>query len=160
MAVRKESFRGGFSAVRLIRTAKIPLNVITLYNSMAQKYNPRLIKGRHSYTPGELAGLFGISRKTCFRWLEEGLRPIQRNTRPLLIWGEEVRRFLSEKKKRRKAKLEANEYLCMKCKRPVQANPESETIVPTGKRVGKEAREQLSRQGECRHCGTRVIRLL
>ena len=127
---------------------------------MTRRYNTRLVKARKSYTPEELSKLFGVCKKTCFRWIDEGLRPIEANTRPLIIMGYEVRRFLSKMKKSRKTKLEANEYFCLKCKRATRANEATETIAPTGKLIGKEAREQLCKRGKCEKCGSEVKRFL
>ena len=123
---------------------------------MTQKYNPRLITSRRSYTPKEIATLFGKNKQTVFRWLAIGLRPLEENTKPLLIMGDELRRFLLEKKKKRKVSLKENEFFCFKCRQAVRAKSETEKMVPTGNRIGKDARKQFFRRGKCERCGTEV----
>ena len=98
---------------------------------MTRRYNPRLITSRHSYTPEEIATLFRINKKTIFRWLGDGLHPLEKNTRPLL-----------------------------KCRVPTRATLGTEETVPTGKTIGKNARKQFFQQGKCERCGTKVNRLV
>jgi hypothetical protein len=123
-------------------------------------YNPRLIKGQHSYSVEEIASLFGINKKTCFRWLQEGLEPIEQNTKPLLIWGNDLRTFLIRKKKEKKVTLGSKEFYCMKCKCAVRATVGTEKELPTGKKIGRNARVQLYRIGKCGKCGIQVVRYL
>lgn len=125
---------------------------------MKQRYNPRLITTRRSYTPEEIAILFGTHKHTVFRWLKNGLRPIEKNTRPLLIMGEELRRFLTKKKSERKKPLQKNEYYCFKCRRATQAKQGTEETVPTGKKIGRDAHDLLVRKGKCEQCGIEVNR--
>lgn len=127
---------------------------------MTRRYNPRLITSRHSYTPEDIATLFHINKKTIFRWLGDGLHPLEKNTRPLLIMGDELRRFLLEKKKKRKVSLKEGEYYCVKCKTSTRAKPKTESMVPTGKTIGKSARKQFFQRGKCERCGTIVNRLV
>ncbi len=126
---------------------------------MTRRYNPRLITSRRSYTSEEIATLLGINKKTVFLWLKDGLHPLEKNTRPLLVMGGELRRFLAEIRKRRGSPpLKENEYFCLKCKRATQVKSGTEVLVPTGKRIGREAREQFVRRGKCERCGTEVNR--
>lgn len=127
---------------------------------MTRRYNPRLITSRHSYTPEEIATLFHINKKTIFRWLGDGLHPLEKNTRPLLIMGDELRHFLSEKMKKRKIPLQKGEYYCLKCKVPTRAKSGTEETAPTGKTIGKNARKQFFQRGKCERCGTKVNRLV
>ncbi len=123
---------------------------------MKKRYNPRLVTSRRSYTPEEIAILFGAHKHTVFRWLKNGLRPIEKDTRPLLIMGDELRHYLTEKKKKRKANLKENEFFCFKCKKVTQAKQGTEETVPTGKMIGKDSHEQLVRKGKCEQCGIEV----
>ena len=123
-------------------------------------YNIRLIKARRSYSITEMASLLGVDRKTCQRWIKEGLKPIEEGTNPLLFMGESLKRFLKEKKKKRKCKLEKDEFFCMKCHKAVRAKIGSEEIVKTGKKIGKNDAEQLKKIGICEVCNTPVNRFL
>lgn len=123
-------------------------------------YNPRLIKGQRSYTVEEIANVYGVDHKTCRRWLKEGLEPIRRNTKPLLIWGNDVRLFLVQKRNNKKVSLKGDEFFCMKCKKAVKAQATTVETKPTGKKIGREDREQLYSTGKCNVCGTKVTRFL
>jgi hypothetical protein len=62
---------------------------------MPKRYNTRLIKASRSYSPSEIAKLFDIDRKTCFRWIKsKGLRVIEKNTNPLLVYGKDLKEFI------------------------------------------------------------------
>lgn len=129
---------------------------------MTHKYNPRLVTARRSYTPEEVARLFGINKHTVFRWfkIKNGLRPLEAHKKPLIVMGEEIRRFLTVKRKERKFPLKENECFCLKCKRPSRAKAGTEKTVPTGKTIGKEPRKQFFRIAKCERCGTEMRRLV
>jgi DNA-directed RNA polymerase subunit RPC12/RpoP len=123
---------------------------------MALNYNIRRIKSRASYSPSEVAKLLGVDRKTCFRWIKEGLEVIEKNTKPLLIMGEKLKIFIANKQAKRRPKLAQDEYFCMKCHKPVRAWAGSEQTIKTGKKIGKGDWEQTNKIGNCEHCGTKL----
>lgn len=127
---------------------------------MAIKYNINLIKARKSYTPQEIAELFGISKRTCFRWLKKGLEPMELNTNPLLIMGYDLIDFLQTKQKQRKIKLQANEYYCLKCRMAVKAKIGTEKKVKAGHKIGRQNKEQYKKIALCEHCQTKINRFL
>lgn len=127
---------------------------------MTLKYNTKLIKARNSYTVAEIANLFDTHKRTCFRWLEEGLKVVRENTNPLLIMGYDLKKFLQARQKARKTKLQANEYYCCKCHRAVKAKIGSEKVIKTGKTLGKQNIEQLNKIGICNQCGSKINRFL
>ncbi len=124
------------------------------------KYNPRLLVSRRSYTVEELAGLYKRDPKTVFRWLKQGLEPIERNTKPLLIIGKAVREFLQSQKKQVRVKLKEDEYFCFKCRRAVRAKEGTTMTIMTGKKIGKVSRNQECLTGKCVVCETKLYRLL
>jgi predicted transcriptional regulator len=122
-------------------------------------YNIHNIKVRRSYSIGEITSLFGISRKTCSRWINKcGLKAVEVNVSPLLIMGADLREFIIKRKTKRKAKLKNDEFYCFKCRKPVKAKAGSEGAVKTGKKIGKNEREQLQKTGVCQFCNTRLKR--
>lgn len=123
-------------------------------------YNTHRIKARRSYSITEMALLFGIDRKTCQHWIKGGLRPIEQGTSPLLVMGEELKKFLKERSKKRKCELKDEEFFCMKCHKAAIAEEGSEKIVKTGKKIGKANKEQLKKIGVCAACGTKINRFL
>lgn len=124
-------------------------------------YNVNLITARRSYSVNEIASLFGIDRKTCGRWIKyEGLMVIERNTKPLLIMGADLIDFIKKKREKKKIHLKENEFFCVKCHKAVRAKIGSEQIIKTGKRIGKDNREQLKKTGICDNCNTKLSKFL
>ena len=128
---------------------------------MSANYNPNLIRVKRSYSPSEIASLFGINRKTCSRWIKnEGLKVIEKNTNPLLIMGQDLKNFITKKRLKRKTKLKSDEYFCVKCNNARKAKSGSEKIVKTGKTIGLKKKEQEKKTGICESCGTKLNRFL
>lgn len=126
---------------------------------MTKKYNARLIRARRSYSPKEIAGIFSVDKRTCFRWIGKGLRVMQENTSPLLIMGYEVKKFLKNKRGV-KIRLGEDEYYCLKCRKAVKAKTGSARTVETGKRIGKENRKQLCKIADCGQCDLKIRKFL
>mgnify|MGYP001611851423 FL=1 len=119
------------------------------------------IKLRKSYSIAEMVSLLGIDRKTCGRWIKnEGLKVIEENTYPLLVIGADLEDFIRKKRAKNRFTLKENEFLCFKCHKAVRAKIESERIVKTGKRIGKNNKEQYKNIGVCETCGTEINKYL
>lgn len=78
-------------------------------------YNTRLIRATWPYTVQEIADLFGIHKNVVLRWLKAGL-VADRSTRPFLIRGTELSRFLSDRRAKRRQKCAPAEFYCFKCR--------------------------------------------
>jgi len=126
---------------------------------MPKRYKTKLIRQRRSYTLEEIAKLQNKGKRTCFRWIEEGLSVVEIDAKPLLVMGYELKRFLEEKQKKNKAPMEKDEYYCLRCKKPAKARLGSEQINPTGKKIGKDNREQMMKTGLCNVCNGKLYRL-
>lgn len=125
------------------------------------KYNTNLITTRGSYYVAEIASLWGIDRKTCERWIKvRGLATIEGDTKPFLILGKDLIDFIKKQREKGRISVRENEFLCMKCRRSVKAKIGSEQTIKTGKRIGKDNREQLKKTGICENCGTRLNKFL
>jgi hypothetical protein len=83
-------------------------------------YNAQLIKLTWPYTVQEVADLFGIQTHAVLNWLAEGLHA-DRTTRPFLIRGTDLARFLRDRQARRRQQCAADEFYCFKCRAPRQA---------------------------------------
>ena len=83
-------------------------------------YNTRLIKATWPYTVEEIAALFDLHKNAVLRWLKEGL---QANTesRPYLVRGNELTRFLDNRQQSKKQKCAPTEFFCFKCRAPRNA---------------------------------------
>lgn len=126
-----------------------------------QNYNLNAIKSKASYSMTEMSSLLGVDRKTCSRWIKsEGLEVIEKNVSPLLVMGADLIKFIKNKRLKRKMPLKENEFLCFKCHKVVKVKTGSEQTVKTGKRIGKDNREQFKKIGICEVCGTKVNKYL
>lgn len=128
---------------------------------MAKKYNAHLIKLRKSYSIKDICLLFAIDRKTCSSWIRnKGLKVLEENMSPLLVMGIDLKDFIRKKRAKNQFTLKENEFLCLKCRKAVKPKIGTEKIVKTGKRIGKENREQLRKMGICEACGTKLNRYI
>ncbi len=83
-------------------------------------YNVRLVKATWPYTVQEIADLFKLHKNVVLRWLKEGLYA-DRDSRPFLIRGDELSRFLSERMATRRTKCAPDQFYCFKCRGPRKA---------------------------------------
>lgn len=61
--------------------------------------------------------MFGSHRNTVREWLRAGLKAVD-GGRPALILGSELRRFLSERRARRKCRTPPGMIFCLRCREP------------------------------------------
>ncbi len=102
-----------------------------------------------SYTVKELANELGISEKTIFRWIENGLRIVDGSKKPILIMGVEVKDFTRRKDSKKKVgKIKRNEFLCLTCKK--------------GRRAKRGSIKKLKSKklGECYVCNGKMSRTI
>ncbi len=85
------------------------------------RFDSRKISQHKSYTIKELSDLVGMSEKTCLRWIEQGLATVSGSHKPILILGNEVKKFIRNKNSGVKIKLKRHEFYCFKCKQPRRA---------------------------------------
>ena len=126
---------------------------------MPKRYKTNLIRRRTAYTLEEIAELLDKDKRTCFRWIAEGLKVIEVDAKPLLVMGNELKRFLEERRNKNKVSMEKDEYYCLHCRKPSKAKFGSEKINPTGKNIGKDNREQMMKIGLCEVCDGKIFRL-
>lgn len=73
-----------------------------------------------SYTVEEITEHLGITKGTVYRWIKEGLAPIDQK-HPYLFQGKGLKSFLKERQSNRKWKCNIIELPCLKCQRPSKA---------------------------------------
>lgn len=74
--------------------------------------------------------------------------------------GADLKDFIKKKRSKRKMFLKEDEMFCLKCRKGVLPKIGSGRVVKTGKRIGKENREQFKKTGSCEHCGTGLNKYL
>ena len=79
--------------------------------------NPKLAKIHRSYSVEDAARLFKIHKNTVRNWLKQGLATID-DQRPTLIRGQELARFLTERRARSKQRCGPGRIYCLPCRAP------------------------------------------
>lgn len=92
------------------------MNWKLLFELIAMKINPQRISKHRSYTIKEICVLLCLDEKTCFRWIEAGLKTIDGCKKPILISGESLKEFIKNRRLKKKIKVSRYQFLCMTCK--------------------------------------------
>jgi hypothetical protein len=112
--------------------------------------NPRLVKIHRSYSVEDISRLFKLHKNTVRNWLKLGLDPIDRQ-RPILMRGEELRRFLTERRARLKQTCGPGRIFCLPCRGPKVPAGKFAECIQTGHTTG-------SLQGICPDCNRMIYR--
>ena len=122
-----------------------------------KRLNPYLIKKNKAYTLAEIADVYQKHIRTIQQWRKAGLQVVDKTTKPYLVLGSEVRRFLKERNNKSKTKLQNNEFFCTKCRAAVTSLPNDIIICITGKRIGRNGAQAIIK-GKCTVCKTPLNR--
>jgi len=118
-----------------------------------RNHNPNLIKTRHSYSIVEIVEILKIHSRTVLSWIKQGLAIAGKDGNSYLISGEELKRFLKEKRQKHKHSLKAGEFYCTKCQSARKSLSEKLNIIVTDKRLGKDSKQTFIK-GVCEVCNT------
>src|SRR5829696_3083295 len=114
--------------------------------------NHRLAKIHLSYSVEDTSRLFKIHKNTVRNWLQQGLKTID-NQRPTLIRGEELRRFLADRRARAKQVCGPGRIYCLPCRSPKAPAGNIGECVKTSESSG-------TLQGICPTCNRMIYRRL
>ena len=112
--------------------------------------NPRLVKIHRSYSVEEIARLFKLHKNTVRAWLRQGLEAID-GQRPTIARGVEIRRFLTDRRKRAKRPCGPGRIYCLPCRAPKVPAGNMAECVATGDATG-------TLQGICPDCERMIYR--
>lgn len=112
--------------------------------------NPRLAKIHRSYSVEEIARLFRVHKNTVRVWLRQGLKAID-GQRPTVVRGEEIRRFLGERRAQAKRPCGPGRIYCLPCRAPKIPALKMTECVTTGEATG-------TLRGICPDCGRMIYR--
>ena len=112
--------------------------------------NPRLAKIHRSYSVEEMARLFSIHKNTVRSWFKQGLVPID-GQRPTVVRGEEIRRFLGERRARSKQTCGPGRIYCLPCRAPKEPAGNMAECIQTGDTTG-------TLRGICPTCDRMIYR--
>ena len=116
----------------------------------ARHPNPRLAKIHRSYSVEELARPFNVHKNTVRAWFKQGLETID-GQRPTVAHGEEIRRFLGERRARAKRPSGPGRIYCLPCRAPKVPAGNMAECVAVGDTTG-------TLQGICPDCGRMIYR--
>jgi hypothetical protein len=97
--------------------------------------NPQLVKVHRNYSVDDIARLFRLHKNTVRNWLKQGLCPID-DRRPTLILGRELRRFLSERRRKAKQTCGPGQIYCIACRAPKEPAGKMADFIPIGPQGG------------------------
>jgi len=123
---------------------------------MRKNHNVRLLKSRHSYSFMEIAQILKVHPRTVQGWHRQGLQVVDETSKPFLVLGAEMRRFLQEIRQSRRHSLGKGEFYCPKCREPRKSLPDKLFAQITERKLGK-ASKQAFLKGICEVCGKRLI---
>jgi len=112
--------------------------------------NPRLAKIHRSYSVDEMARLFTVHKNTIRTWLRQGLRAID-GQRPTVARGDEIRRFLTDRRARAKQACGPGRIFCLPCRAPKVPALKMAECVATSETTG-------TLQGICPDCDRMIYR--
>lgn len=82
------------------------------------KIDARRLKIHFSYSVGEAAKLLGVHKNTVKHWIKFGGLASLTDSRPHLILGRELKRFLETRRQTARKPCAAGELFCLKCRTP------------------------------------------
>jgi hypothetical protein len=112
--------------------------------------NPKLAKIHRSYSVDEVSRLFTVHKNTVRNWLGQGLKPID-DQRPIVVLGQELRRFLADRRGRSKQTCGPGRIFCQPCRAPKVPALNMADCIQIGDTAGK-------LQGICPDCGRMIYR--
>lgn len=122
-----------------------------------RKYNPNLVKLRHSYTLAEIAEVYGVHKRTVQSWRKRGLKAIDETSKPYLVIGAEIRGFIKENSEKRKHPLKPREFFCPRCQNPRRSLENRLRVEITEKKLGKRYKLAIIK-GICEVCRCKLFR--
>jgi hypothetical protein len=93
------------------------------------------VKIHRNYSVEDIARLFGIHKNTVRNWLKQGLATID-DRRPILVLGQELSRFLHERRQKAKQSCGLGRLYCIACRAPKVPAGKMAECTPTGPLAG------------------------
>jgi len=116
-----------------------------------RRLNNSLIRCRREYSYKEIAELFNIHIRTVQIWRKRGLNILNGTSKPILILGSELKRFLQEERRKKRRTLEIDEFYCTRCNEPRKSIPDKIKVELTGRLIGH-GKKQILIRGICILC--------
>jgi len=120
-------------------------------------YKINKVRSRHIYNSAEIAQCLGVTTKTIHSWIKNGLCVIDNESKPYLLEGSEVIRYLSKSKLKRKCKLREREFYCLACRKPRESLSEFFHIEQNDIIIGED-NKQVIIKGKCGFCRNKLMK--
>lgn len=122
-----------------------------------KNYVLKNLKTRESYSTKRISQEIKVHPRTVQSWFKEGLQPIE-NKKPFLVMGYELKRFLEEKLKGRRTKLNPDEFYCTKCREAVRPTDKDVWISVSCRTIGNQGFKSMTVKGICENCNSKINR--
>lgn len=119
---------------------------------MPRRVKASRIKKNLTYSITEAAEESDKSTATIRNWIKQGL-PVQKDQRPYLIYGSDLRNFIAKKNKARKFTLQDGELSCFTCKAGRKPQGDAVTYTAQTAKTGRLC-------GICEVCGGKCARII
>ncbi len=115
-----------------------------------RRFDLRRVKLHYSHSVEEIAKALGCHRQTVRLWIKQGL-PADSSMRPVLVRGEDLRKFLSGKYSNGKQPMLPGQMYCLKCRARQSPAFEVADLIVVTPNIG-------TLQGMCPECSTIMFR--
>lgn len=124
------------------------------------KVKPKKIKSviaNRIYDFKMIAKVFSVHIRTVQAWHKKGMPVIDEDSRPYLVEGSKLKKFLYQQVSKGKVKLADDEFYCFKCRTKCHSKEGSIVKINTNEKIGKNLKKVIFK-GCCEFCGLKVSR--
>lgn len=116
------------------------------------------IQNNKIYKMQELAKLLKVCVASVWNWVKEGLPVLNKDSKPWYFEGHAVKKYLDERRKSQRVKMQIHEIFCVKCRKPVIVEARSITLYSLGYIDKDSYCRSIKIVGKCVYCETTVSR--
>ena len=124
---------------------------------MSKKYNAQKIRKHKTYTISELAKVFSVSKSSIKRHCRLGLEPIDRNSVPWLLYGNDIIEYFEVVRQKKKIRIKPGQVLCSGCRVGVRLRTDSISLEYSGRKLGIGKYRQIYIRGIGEFCEHRCL---
>src|SRR6266478_3938122 len=102
-----------------------------------RRYNTRIFRSKRAYSFSDIAEMLNTHIRTVQRWIREGLKILDEETRPFLVMGQDLQDFRKARSRSRKRPLQPGEFYCPRCRKQTRSVADRVEADFTGKPLGR-----------------------
>lgn len=123
-----------------------------------KKLSINKIQKNKTYKIHELAKLLKVCTATVWNWVQKGMPVLNKESKPWYFEGHAVKKYLDERRKSQRVKMQVHEIYCVKCRKPVEVIAESIKLYFIGYLDKNNFIRSIKIVGECKVCGIMISR--